>query len=133
MELLSKCLKRKTVGRLNGSSNFGCANSLSPVLATLRPNCNSTSCQPIELERCSNPVRMGQIFSFRFKIFFRFGFGILCGCRYTRECFRDFWPSLPGPRPSALGAKPTGIFLAQVCLEARLKSAFLEPLIGFLA
>jgi len=42
--------------------------------------------------------------------------------------FSPFWPSIPGP-----WRQPNKLFLAQVCLETMLSSAFVEPLIGFLA
>jgi len=91
--------------------------------------CSHNSRPAIELESCSNHLRIQQVFWFRFKKSFWFGFGVFCGLRHIGACFRVFlaevsWHWAP--------TQPA-IFLDKVVLETRLSSESLEPLIGFLA
>ena len=81
---------------------------------------SATTRQAIELERCSNNLRIPQDFQFRF--FFSFGFGVLWVTSQMRVLLRIF-----GRVYLALGANPTSHFLTQVFLESRISS---EPKFG---
>jgi len=90
--------------------------------------CNAMICQPIELESCSNPLRIQQVFNSLLKIFFVLSFGFSEGDVTMRACFCIFvgllghWRQLNEP-----------YFWPKFLLEIRPKSASLEPLLDFLS
>jgi len=68
--------------------------------------CNSITRQPIELERCSNPVRIRQVFSLDLKnIYFVLGFGFSVRDVTRGACFRFLGQVYLTP-----GANPTSQF-----------------------
>jgi len=71
--------------------------------------CNTITRQAIELESCSNPLRIQQVFWFKLKkMLLVLGLGFSMGNVIMGECF-----SLPGLVCLALGANPTSHFLVQ--------------------
>ena len=91
--------------------------------------CNAITRQLIELQSCSNPLRIQQVLKLGFKKhIFLFRSGDTCGRRH--KCFFCvFWPLSPGPGRQSI--KP--FFGWSLFLETRSKSSSLEPLNGFLA
>jgi len=74
--------------------------ALKPCCQLLDQICNSISCQPNELERCSNPLHIQQVFSFRLKKkFFVLGLGFSLGGIISGSVFAfsaEFtWPWVP--------------------------------------
>jgi len=62
-----------------------------PALATMCvPLCNSVTRQAIELESCSNPQKMRQVFQFAFKKLESFGFGVFVGDVISEVGFDNF-------------------------------------------
>ena len=86
--------------------------------------------QPLELESCSNPLRIQQVFQSKSKTKF---FSILVwgslGGPPQVEVFLLFQPPLAGPGPQPIGP----FFWLKILLETKPKSASLEPLNDFLA
>jgi len=71
--------------------------------------------QPLELESCSNPVRIREVFLLRLNFFFVLGLGFTVGEVIMGACFRFF-----GQDYLVLGANPTSHFLTKAFLETRL-------------
>ena len=95
---------------------------LSPECATVFANlCNSITRQPIELESCSNPLRIQQVFWLSSKKkFFVLDLGFSGGKVESWGVYAFFFGCLY----LALVANPLRHFLVQVGLETRPKSAF---------
>jgi len=89
--------------------------------------CPVITLRPIELESCSNPLRIRQVFLFWLKNFFYLDL-FFCGDVTTEACFRTFvtevtWAWVPTQR---------AIPLVQVFLDYRLLHESVEALIVFL-
>ena len=84
--------------------------------------------QLLELEKCSNHVRIRETFSFDLKKISVLGMRFSWGNVTSRGVFRFYGQFYP-----ALGANPISQFFGSGFLETSLSSESLEPLIGFLA
>jgi len=84
--------------------------------------CNTITRQPIELESCSNPLRIRKIFLLRLKNYFWFWVWGFCGWHHNRGMFSRFLANVTWPWP----LNPTSDCLAHVSFEN-------ESLVDFLA
>jgi len=76
-------------------------NPLTTVRANiLAPPFLAINRQPLELESCSNPLQIQQVWESKSKknFFFVLGLRFSGGNVTSRGVFALFWPSLPGPR-----------------------------------
>jgi len=85
--------------------------------------------QPLQLDRCSNPLRMRKVFLVLLKKnFFDWGEGFAWGGLAKLGCF-IFWPTLTGPGRQSHRPK----FWRKLFLETTRSPASIEPLLDLLA
>jgi len=84
----------------------------------------------LQLERCSNPVRMRKVFLvLSKKNIFWFGWEVCLGEARKVRVFSVFWPTLTRPGRQSHGPK----FWLKLVLETKQLSASIEPLLDLLA
>jgi len=85
--------------------------------------------QPLQLHRCSNPLRMRKVFLVLLKKIFLLGWGVRLGWARKVGVFSVFWPTLTGPGRQSHRPK----FCRKLFLETTRSPASIEPLLDLLA
>ena len=85
--------------------------------------------QPLQLDRCSNLLRMRKVFLVLFLKKFWLGWGVRLGWARKVGVFSVFWPTLTGPGRQSHGPK----FWRKLFLGTTQSLASIEPLLDLLA